>query len=243
MKENFFIKEYRGSIFLTQEIPSESNLIKELAELLNIKNPTIVEKTPKDTNGADISSLKEWNFISSSNQFQISFQSQKIDFEQRLDVSYSEKSLSSFCELCVSVFKKILDYKPQAIIRLAIAPTLKYNGDFEILVSKINSFFSKNDFLGCRNEKLDFSQVYRHVEVIGNKRVKINYFARFFINNNIQIEGGKLNLYDEILLNFDINTFVGNKYVFTNEDIKDFFMKSSNFSSRFIDYFFADKNE
>lgn len=92
MKENFFIKKYRGSIFLTQEIPSESNLIKELAELLNIKNPTIVEKTPKDTNGADISSLKEWNFISPSNQFQISFQSQKIDFEQRLDVSYSEKS-------------------------------------------------------------------------------------------------------------------------------------------------------
>lgn len=240
MKENFFIKKYRGSIFLTQEIPSESNLIKELAELLNIKNPTIVEKTPKDTNGADISSLKEWNFISPSNQFQISFQSQKIDFEQRLDVSYSEKSLSSFCELCISAFEKILDYKPQAIIRLAIAPTLKYNGDIEILVSKINSFYSKNDFLGCQNDKLDFSQVYRRSELLASKKININYFSKFFINNEIAIEEGKLKISNEVLLNFDINTSVGDEYIFAQEDIKDFFKKSPEFCNNFINYYFGE---
>lgn len=240
MKENFFIKKYRGSIFLTQEIPSESNLIKELAELLNIKNPTIVEKTPKDTNGADISSLKEWNFISPSNQFQISFQSQKIDFEQRLDVSYSEKSLSSFCELCISAFDKILDYKPQAIIRLAIAPTLKYNGDIEILVSKINSFYSKNDFFGCQNDKLDFSQVYRRSELLASKKININYFSKFFINNEIAIEEGKLKISNEVLLNFDINTSVGDEYIFAQEDIKDFFKKSPEFCNNFINYYFGE---
>lgn len=240
MKENFFIKKYRGSIFLTQEIPSESSLIKELAELLNIKNPTIVEKTPKDTNGADISSLKEWNFISPSNQFQISFQSQKIDFEQRLDVSYSEKSLSSFCELCISAFEKILNYKPQAIIRLAIAPTLKYNGDIEILVSKINSFYSKNDFWGCRNDKLDFSQVYRRSELLASKKININYFSKFFINNEIAIEEGKLKISNEVLLNFDINTSVGDEYIFAQEDIKDFFKKSPEFCNNFINYYFGE---
>ena len=43
MKENLIIKKYRGSIFLTQDIAPDKELIKELSELLGISQATIVE--------------------------------------------------------------------------------------------------------------------------------------------------------------------------------------------------------
>lgn len=62
MKENFTIKKYRGSIFLTQDIASDNELIEKLSELLNISQPTVVEKTPQDPTGKEVVALKEWNY-------------------------------------------------------------------------------------------------------------------------------------------------------------------------------------
>ena len=81
MKENLIIKKYRGSIFLSQDIASDKELIKELSELLGISQATIVEKTPQDPTGKDVIAQKEWNYISPDNCLQINFQAQKIDVE------------------------------------------------------------------------------------------------------------------------------------------------------------------
>ena len=240
MKENLIIKKYRGSIFLTQDIASDKELIKELSELLGISQATIVEKTPQDPPEKDVIALKEWNYISPDNRLQINFQAQKIDVEQKIATEYSIESITSFAQLCIKIFVFILKLRPQNISRLAIAPTLKFTGDIRLLISKVNSFYSKNDFLGCQNDKLDFSQVYRRSELLDSKKININYFSKFFINNEIAIEEGKLKILNEILLNFDINTTVGDEYIFAQEDIKDFFKKSPDFCNNFINYYFCD---
>ena len=45
---------------------------------------------------------------------------------------------------------------------------------------------------------------------------------------------------NEVLLNFDINTSVGDEYIFAQEDIKDFFKKSPEFCNNFINYYFGE---
>lgn len=95
-------------------------------------------------------------------------------------------------------------------------------------------------FLGCQNDKLDFSQVYRRSELLASKKININYFSKFFINNEITIEEGKLKISNEVLLNFDINTSVGDEYIFAQEDIKEFFTKSPEFCNNFINYYFGE---
>lgn len=240
MKENFIIKKYRGSIFLTQDITSDKKLIKELSELLGINHPTVVEKTPQDPTGKDVIALKEWNYISPDNRLQINFQAQKIDVEQKVATEYSIESITSFAHLCIKIFVFILKFKPQNISRLAIAPTLKFTGDMRQLIAKVNSFYSRNDFQGCQNDKLDFSQVYRRSELLASKKININYFSKFFVNNEIAIEEGKLKISNEALLNFDINTSVGDEYIFTQEDVEDYFTKSPEFCNNFINYYFGE---
>lgn len=240
MKENFIIKKYRGSIFLTQDITSDKKLIKELSELLGINHPTVVEKTPQDPTGKDVIALKEWNYISPDNCLQINFQTQKIDIEQKIATEYSIENITSFAHLCIKIFVLILSLSPQNISRLAIAPTLKFTGDISKLITRVNSFYSRNDFLGCQNDKLDFSQVYRRSELLASKKININYFSKFFINNEITIEEGKLKISNEVLLNFDINTSVGDEYIFAQEDIKEFFTKSPEFCNNFINYYFGE---
>lgn len=207
MKENFSVKKYRGSIFLSQFIPSDKDLIKKISDLLNVANATIIERTPQVGAEQEITSLKEWDYISPHNEIQIKFQNQKVDIERKYNSVFSVDSLKSFSEQCAKIFALIISYKPQKMTRLAIAPTFKYIGDIRMLLDKVNSFYSKNDFMGSQNGKLDFSQVYRYTENVGNKSICLNYFAKFFINNEIQIEDGKLKISDEALLNFDINTF------------------------------------
>lgn len=240
MKENFIIKKYRGSIFLTQDVASDKELIKKISELLGISQATVVEKTPQDPTEKDVIVLKEWNYISQDNRLQISFQTQKIDVEQEVATEYSIESITSFAHLCIKIFVLILRFKPQNISRLAIAPTLKFTDDMKQLISKVNSFYSRNNFQGCQNDKLDFSQVYRRSELLARKKININYFSKFFVNNEIAIEEGKLKILNEVLLNFDINTMVGDEYIFTQEDIKEFFAKSPGFCDNFINYYFGE---
>lgn len=239
MKENLIIKKYRGSIFLTQDIASDNELIEKLSELLGISQATVVEKTPQDPTGKEVIALKEWNYISPDNRLQINFQAQKIDVEQKVATEYSMESITSFVQLCIKIFVLILKLSPQNINRLAIAPTLKFTGDISQLISKVNSFYSKNNFQGFQNDKLDFSQVYRCSEFLGNKKININYFSKFFVNNEIAIEEGKLQISKENLLNFDINTSVGDEYIFSQNDIEEFFMKSPEFCNNFINYYFS----
>ena len=74
-----------------------------------------------------------------------------------------------------------------------------------------------------------------------NKQVDIYSLAKLqFINNEITIEEGKLKISNEVLLNFDINTSVGDEYIFAQEDIKDFFKKSPEFCNNFINYYFGE---
>lgn len=240
MKENLIIKKYRGSIFITQDITSDKQLIEGLSNLLGISQATVVEKTPQDPTGKDVIALKEWNYISSDNRLQINFQAQKIDVEQKVTTEYSIESITSFVQLCIKIFVLILKLRPQNINRLAIAPTLKFTGDVSQLISKVNSFYSKNDFQGFQNDKLDFSQVYRCSELLGNKMININYFSKFFVNNEIAIEEGKLKISKENLLNFDINTSVGDEYIFLQDDIEDFFTKSPDLCNNFINYYFGE---
>ena len=87
---------------------------------------------------------------------------------------------------------------------------------------------------------MDFSQVYRRSELLTSKKININYFSKSFINNEVTIEEGKLKISNEVLLNFDINTSVGDEYIFAQEDIKDFFKKSPEFCNNFINYYFGE---
>lgn len=242
MEENLIIKKYRGSIFLTQDITSDDELIEKLSELLdiNISQAKVEEKTPQDLTGKEVVALKEWNYISPDNRLQINFQAQKIDVEQKVATEYSIESITSFVHLCIKIFVLILKLNPQNISRLAIAPTFKFTGDINQFISKVNSFYSKNNFQGYQNDKLDFSQVYRCSELLGNKMININYFSKFFVNNEFAIEEGKLKIIKENLLNFDINTSVGNEYIFLQDDIREFFTKSPDFCNNFINYYFGE---
>ena len=130
--------------------------------------------------------------------------------------------------------------RPQNINRLAIAPTIKFTGDIRQLISKVNSFYSKDDFQGFQNDKLDFSQVYRCSEFLCSKKININYFSKFFVNNDIAIEEGKLQISKENLLNFDINTSVVDEYIFSQDEIVEFFTKSPEFCNNFINYYFGE---
>ena len=51
---------------------------------------------------------------------------------------------------------------------------------------------------------------------------------------------GKLKISNEVLLNFDINTSVGNEYIFLQDDIREFFTKSPDFCNDFINYYFGE---
>ena len=47
-------------------------------------------------------------------------------------------------------------------------------------------------------------------------------------------------MFCNFFLNFDINTSVGDEYIFTQEDIEDYFTKSPEFCNNFINYYFGE---
>lgn len=66
----------------------------------------------------------------------------------------------------------------------------------------------------------------------------MNHLANFSVTQNPIEESGKLIMREALQLNVDINTIVGKNYIFSIEDINDFFTKSSNLTIDFVSSYF-----
>ena len=76
--------------------------------------------------------------------------------------------------------------------------------------------------------------------MIGEKSFLINYLANVYAANRVDNIDGKNLIRETIAVDFDINTFANEKYVFGISEIRAFFDKASQMSKSFFDFYFAD---
>lgn len=238
MKPIFKIEGLRGSIFIPL-IPFEWTFVNSLFEILPGFIPSVNQFAPP-IKGALMPPI-EWLIFSPDNKSRLIFQQQKVDFIVEAGIDYSPEIIKDFAEKCTRLFERIIDYSKQDSSRIAIAPTFKWVGENNLFVDFIKEIYSKNSFKGSSVDNCDFSQVFRVVEDINDKEIKLNYLSKFYTANSLAVVNGVNSIQESYMMDFDINTFVDPKYVFNKTAVCDFFSKAVVFCTNFMDFYFSEK--
>lgn len=176
----------------------------------------------------------EWSLISHDKKQLIIFQSQKIDFIEKLNIDYSSENISEFGKKCKSLFSSI----DSECSRIAIAPTFEYTGEKGSIITFANSCFKLNKFKNVKVDNCDFSQVFRVQETISDSKIVVNYFSKFYTTNKMVQRDSGYQPAEVSMINFDINSKVDPNVVFDSNDINDFFSKAASFCEDFISFYF-----
>ena len=239
MKSKFNIVGLRGSIFIPQIKFSwdiVNNLLNNLVNYIPLVNNT---GGPIFANG-QVMNPEEWSLSSSNNNSKLIFQAQKIDYIETMEYQYDNAYIIDFSNKCKDLFDVFLEKDEFKSTRIAIAPTFKYNGDYNEFMSFVNAIYNKNVFKGSSIHNCDFSQVYRVKENIGNKEIITNYLSKFYVTNNIITTNGVNQIQESLMLDLDINTKADPNIQFELKDIEDFFNQAPVFCDTFMSFYFQD---
>lgn len=240
LKDQLKIVSMRGTIFVPQ-MPFSMKFISRLPTVSPQEfTPSVnMSSVPMILQG-NLSGIGigpgEWFLVSHDKKKLIIFQSQKIDFIEKLNIDYSLKSISEFGEKCKLLFSSI----DSECSRIAIAPTFEYTGEKGSIITFANSCFKLNEFKNVKVDNCDFSQVFRVQETISDtKKVDFNYLSKFYTINKVVQRDGAYQVAEVSMINFDINSKVDPDVVFDSNDINDFFSKAASFCEDFISFYFC----
>ena len=237
MKLNLNIAKLRGTVF-TQQINYSPEIVKELSDVLPGFLPSFVQNVVSGPIPNPVIPFP-WELMNPTTGERIQFNNIKIDIIQSKEVPYKEETISEFTKHCSEVFCRILEITGQSASRLAIAPTLICIDDPGKISQFAQSVYVRNSFNGAMVDNCVFNNVFRTEEKIAEKNYRMNYLANFYVVNRVVNVVGQNTVRESIAVDFDINTFVNNEYVFRKLEIEAFFMKASSMSQSFFDFYFG----
>ncbi len=237
MKLNLNIAKLRGSIF-TQPISYSPEIVKGLSDVLPGFLPSFVQNVVPGSIPNPVIPFS-WELVNPNTGERIQFNNIKIDIIQSKEVPCKQEVISEFANHCSEVFCRILDITGLSASRLAIAPTLICIDDPGKISQFARSVYARNSFNGASVDNCVFNNVFRTEEKIGEKYYRMNYLANFYAINRVVNVDGQNTVRESIAVDFDINTFINDEYVFRKKEIEAFFMKASGMSNSFIDFYFG----
>lgn len=239
--------EMRATIF-TSPIAYDANNLKRVGELLPEDDGFIPNQVPAvqlipglnvpvPTGGMPT----EWELFSAKKQLRIHFGPQKIDvikntFKQEESVGYE----SILCKWALDFFIRIIERFSLTPTRLAFAPTYTPDWTKEFSRAMFNeSVYNKAPFKSSSFANLLFKQVFRVNERLGDREVLFNYVAEASEGQNLIEAPDKKSITVKQMLNLslDINTFQAHGYVFSMNEVIDFFNKAPKYAEDFLAYY------
>lgn len=239
MKLSLNIVKLRGTVF-TQQINYSPQIVAALTDVLPGFLPSFVTVLPQNNSIPNAIVSNFWEMVNPNTGERVQFNNMKIDIIQSCDLPYKEEILSGFSDHCSTVFCRIAEITGQSSSRLAIAPTFSCIDDNQKIAQFAQGVYVNNTFRDARIDNCAFNNIFRINELIGEKSYLVNYLANVYAANRVDNIEGKNLIRETIAVDFDINTFANEKYVFGIPEIKAFFDKSSQMSKSFFDFFFAD---
>ena len=230
------IDKLRGTIF-TQQINYSPDFVNALSEVLPGYIPSFLTVLPQNNPNAVIPNF--WEMVNPITGEHIQFNNSKIDIIIGRNSSYSSDVVIAFAEHCSTIFERILSVTGQNSNRLAIAPTFTCNDSDQDIKRFAKTIFAKNQFKLANIDNCVFNNIYRVNENINGQDILINYLANFYVTNRVDLVEGK-NIVKEILtIDFDINTFANESYLFNIDAMKAFFTKSPQMCKDYLEFFFS----
>lgn len=235
MELNFKIVSFRGTIF-TSRIPYNNenllSVLKDFEGFIPSNNTPNFTNVPTSIGGAfiPIPNMGTWQIKSSDSRITILFLEQKVDVLINVaQTPYSKDAVKTLARECKELLTKLSKTFALSMSRLAIAPNLVH----VVKNHEELSDFAKHSFgeVKFKNEIIDnatFSKVFRHKEKILNEEYKINYLVNVHNGTTISVINNNPIAQDTILAEFDINTYVSPKYVFSSEAMADFLPSHPN---------------
>lgn len=239
MKLNLNIVKLRGTVF-TQQVNYSPQIVIALSDVLPGFLPSFVTVIPQNNSVPNAIVSNFWEMVNPNTGERVQFNNLKIDIIQNCDTPYKEEIISNFSDHCSNVFCRIAEITGQPSSRLAIAPTFSCTDDNQKIKQFAQGIYVNNSFKEAIIDNCAFNNIFRIKEVIGEKTYLINYLANVYAANRVDNIEGKNLIRETIAVDFDINTFANEGYIFSVPDIKAFFDKSSQMSKSFFDFFFAD---
>lgn len=240
MNIDFLIKMCRGSIFAPTVSYNEDTWEKLAPKFIGFLpsekgSPTINLQGNLIQLGGPT-----WVLSSKKENIEIHFLEGKIDVIILARNSiYTSETIESLCLRVKDIFEKIVTTLDLKATRLAFSPLLlSRNTEHGEIIEFVRSIFNNRTFKGERIDNCDFSNVFRIRNDINGTGIVVNHLANFSVTQNPIEESGKLIMREALQLNVDINTIVGKNYIFSIEDINDFFSKSSSLTVDFVSSYF-----
>ena len=237
MKLKLNIAKLRGTIF-TQQINYSPEFVKNLSEVLEGFLPSFLTILPQNNSGGNSVIPNIWELINPNTGERIQFSNIKIDIILTCDKPYDSITISDFAKHCSDIFCKILSVTRHVSSRLAIAPTFSCTDTEDVIKIFAQTIYKKGEFKDSPIDNCVFNNIFRANEDINGQIILINYLANFYSTNRFELVDGKDIIRETLAIDFDINTFANDQYVFDTSATSSFFEKSTQMCSDFLGFFF-----
>lgn len=223
------IKTFRGTIFCSP-IKYSKDFVASLGEMCDGYLPIIVR------DNSFLPELPVWQLSSPDEKEKIMFNGEKIDLIQIVDGIVDDETVRTFSERCKMIFSKIMEVTSYSCTRIALAPSVVVTEN-EVSSSPLyNRLFAIRMFQDTHLNSSNLTQVYKVNKQLGEKEITINHVVNFhaereLVDNQIR---------DRYMGDFDINTMFNPRYMFSIDDVNQFFdFAFSNFKE-FYNLYFAE---
>lgn len=235
MKVEWTIKEQRATIFIAPIQYNVKNFAKVKDAISNDNYlPYVMPNVPViPFNNQGIMPNIDWVMTNDSEQKQIHFTPQKIDFIS----SKEDETPEVFCKEACDFFSRLIAVFGSKVKRLAYAPKYSIPASDSVLNGLNESIFKNYKFENKPLRGIDIRQNYRLSESLAEKNYEFNYIANLSVVQEIMSEPGKTLLKTRVENLFDINTVQDNAIVFTNDEVSSFFMQSPSFAAKFLSHY------
>lgn len=220
----------RGTVFCPP-IKFSRKFVEDLSGIVDDYMPTIVRD-----NGA-IPLFPAWQLISRDEKDVVVFSGEKIDLIRLVETHMDDAGLNGFARRCEEVFEKILNVTGYLCTRLAFAPSVVVSEKGSKPDALYKKLFAIREF---KNEKADISsvsQIYRIIKKIGDKDIKINHLANFHVEPDMITARVTNHVRDRYVGDFDINTMINPEYMFSVNEMKQFFRITPDCFKDFYDLY------
>lgn len=239
MSPNFIIKMCRGSIF-TSTITYNPDTWEKFQSIFPGYMPVTHAPSTIDFQGNTIQIGNQmWTLSSKKDKIDINFLDGKIDvLLQECNLTYSKENINSLCYKIEDIFSKIVDTLGLISNRLAFAPLLINNERSNESIVFARRIFGNRKFKGEQIDNCDFSNVFRIKETLSETEIIVNHLVNFALVQTPYIINGNLATNNILQVNLDINTLGGKQYLFSRNEVKEFYKEVPQWTIDFIESYF-----
>lgn len=212
MKDNLFIAQLRGTIFVSQYIgytPENANKFRELLlpDSTAYSAPEIIVPGVNPTAPQYGMSWRLFKKCGDNGDYNIVFLPGKIDIILTKDAKYGDETEMNFCKKCADWFSKIMkEISISIVTRIAYAPLYAIRYEDGTYDTRWESLLKKTVYDGTPMRDVNFSFLLKRVINICGKEVEMNLLHNISDGVQIKVRAETQQQIQVVLLQLDINS-------------------------------------